>query len=304
MQDTGTVHRFGFASLADGYVAWSGRETETGPEVLKLQHVDDPSSRITVASDVHRWSVSADGSAWLWLRAINELGVGTLQSASFPDGVNTNDLLGSVFEYQQNAGGALVAMTESRDAVAIPDPIDEPDEQVMLDSGVGRVLTVSDQGHVALAKSTVGGVFNVFSVSRLDGSASCVLEMNGGVSLNAVHFSPAVGTVLWARSNSGKYDAFHSRIGDCSTVPFSPDVRVIGWVSGAHAVFIDGFDPDNNSGSLRFRKIGRDGEIHPDAPTLIADEVDTHVTWASDFLLYTISNGTEQDGIYVRAFGR
>ena len=30
--------------------------------------VGDLTSQITVASDVHAWNISADGSAWLWVR--------------------------------------------------------------------------------------------------------------------------------------------------------------------------------------------------------------------------------------------
>lgn len=304
LPDNASVHRLGFSALPDGYVAWSARETLDGPEVLKLQHHADASSLITVASDVHQWTVTPDGRKWLWLRAINELGVGTLETANFPDGSEPTVLLADVFDYELNASGALVATTEQRDAVAFPDPSGAPDASVLIDSGIGRVISVSDQGHIAYAKSTTGSVFNVFAVSSLDGSVSCVLEQNGGVSLNAIQFSPGVKSVLWARSNSGKFDAFHSRLGDCETAAFSPDVRVIGWVGGSNAVFIDTFDARSESGTLRFRRIGKDGSIHPDEPALIAENVDTHVTWAPDFVLYTVSAGSEADGLYVRAFGR
>jgi hypothetical protein len=239
----------------------------------------------------------------LWLRSINELGVGNLETASYPDGGDPALLLEKVFYYGMNRDDSLVAMTETRDVFSFIDPIGAPGQKVLIDSGVGTVISVSDQGHVAFAKSTVGGVYNLFAVSKLDGTRSCVLETNGGVSLNAVHFSPASPTVLWARKNSSQFDAFHSRLGDCVTVPFSPDVRVIGWVGG-NAVFIDDFDAANNSGSLRFRRIGRDGQVEPDEPTLIAEQVDTYLSWAEDFVLYTISTETDADGIYVRAFGR
>lgn len=111
--------------------------------------------------------------------------------------------------------------------------------------------------------------------------------------------------MLWAaRSSTGKFDGFHSRLGDCKTEPLSPEVVVLGWVGNGHAVFIDGYDPDTSSGTLRYRRASRNAELHPDPPTLIAERVDTYATWGDDFVLYTISADGDDDGMYVRTFGR
>jgi len=304
-EDNVTVHRFGFGALADGYVAWSSRETETGVEILKLSHVDDPKNPLVVAEDVHRWSVTDDGSSWLWLSATNDGAVGTLQIADFPDGSNPVDVLPGVIDYELTKGGSVVAETEQRTAVSIVDPSGAPEQQVVLGGEVERISALSDLGQVAFAKAPVPRDVTDFVLSSLDGERSCVLDTSGGVRLGAVHFSPGGDGVLWAAPSSatGKVDAYHSRLEGCETETLAPAVAVLGWVGPHHAVFIDEFDPDTVAGSLRYRKAGRDGRLHPDS-TLIAEEVDTYATWGSSFILYTISTGGEHDGMYVRAFGR
>ncbi len=303
--DNRTVHRFGFAALAGGYVGWSSRETENGPEVLKLQHVDDPDSQITVATDIHHWAVTDDGRSWLWMAGTNEGRVGTLQIAPFPGGADPVDLLGGVIDYKLTRKGSVVAETELHTAVSIVDPRGAPGGQVLLGNEIGKISALSDAGQIAFAKQPIGGQYTDFIISSLDGTRSCVLEKTGGVSLNAIHFAPGADGVLWAaRADTGAFDAFHSRLGDCSTERLSLDIVVIGWVGSGHAVFIDAYDPDTASGSLRYRKAGRDGTLHPDPPTLIAEHVDTYATWGDDFVLYTVSGRGDEDGMYVRTFGR
>jgi hypothetical protein len=300
--DSAKVHRFAFASPAPGYIAWSSRQTAEGPEILKVQHVDDPASQLTVATDVHEWNLSADGSAWLWLSAANELGIGTLQTALFPDGAYPTDVLFNVREYGLTRDGSLVSRTLDNEAISVPDPIGAPHEHVWLDSDVGKLVTLSDQGDVAYVKSTENGAITDLRVSSLDGARSCVLEPSANFSQKAIHFAPGSGTVLWARANTEGYDAYHSRLEDCSSVTLSPNVVVLGWIGSAHAIFIDDFDADSASGSLRYRRIGRDGTLHPEPATLIAEHVDTYATWGPDILLYTINAGSDADGAYVRAF--
>jgi hypothetical protein len=303
--DTQTVHRFGFAPVVGGYVAWSSRETPEGPELLKLQRVGEPASQTTVAADVHEWTVSDDGSQWFWLSAANELGFGTLQTASFPGGADPQDLLHGVFAYDHNRAGSVVALTHLRDAFSIPSPTAASGEQILIDSEVARIVSVSDQGHVAYAKRVAaGGVFHDVTVSSLDGTRSCPLETTSGAAFSAVTFAPGAESLLWARSSSEGAEAYHSRLFDCSSVALSPEVAVLGWMGPGHAVFIDDFDPQTSSGSLRFRKVGKDGEVHPEPPTLIAERASTYATWGPGVLLYTIGAGSDDSGLYVRAFGQ
>jgi hypothetical protein len=231
--------------------------------------------------------------------------VGTLQIAPFPGGADPVDLLGGVIDYKLTRKGSVVAETELHVAVSIVDPRGAPGKQVVLGDEIGKISALSEEGQIAFAKQPLGGPFTDFIISSLDGARSCVLERSGSVQLQAIHFAPGADGVLWAaRANTETFDAFHSRLGDCSTERLSPDIVVIGWVGSGHAVFIDEYDPDTASGSLRYRKSGRDGTLHPDPPTLIAEHVDTYATWGEDFILYTISGRGDEDGMYVRTFGR
>lgn len=302
LEDTPQVHRFGFGTLADGHVVWSSREEPDGPELLKLQRVGDDASRITVASDVHQWAVTGEGSGWLWVRETNDFGVGTLQAARFPEGDDPVDLLADVFTYELTPSGGTVAVTAARQAVAIADPIGAPHAQVPLDDDVGQVVSLSEGGHVAYTKGFKTGIYDLL-VSSLDGERSCVLETAGGFSPYVVAFSPGAETVLWARRNEERYDGYHSDVFGCRSAPLSPGVVELGWVGSGHAVFLDAFDPVTGSGSLRFRRAGKDGELHPDPPSLIAEQADGYAVWGPNYLLYTVSAGSDADGLYVRAFG-
>jgi hypothetical protein len=302
--DTQTVQRFSFGFPASGHVAWSSRETRDGVEVLKVRRVDDPEGQLTVATDVHKWKVAPDAAGWFWLSAANEYGVGTLQTASFPDGAERIDLLELVAAYYLDRNGTLVAQTRDRELVAFPNPVREPERQVRLDGDVASIVDLSDGGSIIYTKRFASTNVNELIVTSLDGTHSCVLETSDSVSFRSIQFSPRAGTVLWARSNdSGTYDAYHSRFGDCSTVALSPRIAVLGWVGHGNAVFIDDLDAATSTGSLRFHKVGKDGQVHPDPPTLIAEGVDTYATWGKDFLLYTVNGGGDSDGVYVRAFG-
>ncbi len=299
--DLGGVHRFSFGFPADGYVTWTTREDPEGPEILKLERVGEPESRITVASDVHAWDVSPDGTAWVWLRAADERGVGVLQVAPFPDGTDPRDLLADVWDYGLDRNGSLVTLTDTGDLTAFRDPMGAPDERLLIDSGVQALVTLGDQGHLAYAKHyTTADSVDLF-VSKLDGTEACTLETSVTVPARSVHFSPGTGTALWARANTDGYDAYHSRLADCSTDFVAPGVVVLGWMGHGNTVFMDDFDSPSSSGTLRFRGVGTNGKLNPTPPTLIAEHVDYDATFGSA-LIYTVNTGGDEDGLYVRGF--
>ena len=76
---------------------------------------------------------------------------------------------------------------------------------------------------------------------------------------------------------------------------------MLAWTKGGHAVFVDDFDPDHTTGSLRFQKTSQNAKLHADPPTLIAEQAGTIATIGPDLLLYVIQAGTDDDGAYVRA---
>jgi hypothetical protein len=79
-------YRTGFS--ADGvWLAWSARPAVGGLETLMVQKIGDPSTRVTVAQDVSRWTFSRDGKTIYWLKSFNYdplAPLGTLQSTPFP----------------------------------------------------------------------------------------------------------------------------------------------------------------------------------------------------------------------------
>jgi hypothetical protein len=299
--DTDQVHRFGFGAYLDGHVAWSSRATADGEEVLKLSRADAPANESTVASDVHKWQPSADGRSWSWLRATNGFGVGTLQTAPFPSGEPATDLLDGVYAFKANRSGSLVALTYERRAVSIPDPVAAPDEQVLLDGDVSKLVALSDQGHVAYAKSFVTDGVGDLVVSSLDGQLACGLEPSASVLLSSVFFSSTGKAAVFARSTADGFDAYHARLADCGSTRFASAVVMLAWLDARHAVFVDDFDPERATGSLRVQKLGHDDRLHPDAPTLIAEQAGTIATLGPGLLLYVIQAGTDDDGAYVRA---
>lgn len=303
LDDTSALTRFGLGSPVSGYIAWSSREELEGPEILNVREVSDPESRITVAVDVHRWDISADGSGWLWLSAVDQSGVGTLQSARFYDGAYPVDILENVVDYELDENGSVLAWTANGEMVSIPDPIGAPSIQVPIDGDVADIAAFGSSG-VAYTKRPAEPGVNDLRIASLDGTRSCLLQEGGSKSLRTVQFAPGAPVAIWARENADdQYDAEFARLADCTSVVLSPEIAMLGWVGRGHAVFVDQFDSNKGSGTLRYRKVGRNGELHPDPPTVIAEHADTYATWGPNFLLYTVTSGSDEDGMYVRAFG-
>ncbi len=314
--DRGGVPRFGygFPVVPGGdYVAWTSRETAAGPELLKLQRAGDPASQRLVASDVHDWDVSPDGSRWFWLSSIDASGVGTLQSASFPSGAGVADIATDVLRYDvAKASGSIATISATAGLTGILDPIFAPASQLALDTKVRALLGFSDQGHVAYTKHFVGTNLVDLLVAKVDGSGSCAADTTTSVPIASLHFSPNGEEALWARSKNeaftsgsglSTFDGLHTRLSDCSSMSFSDNVAALGWLSSRTALFIDEFDSEAGSGTMRARTLGGDAALDT-ANTLIATQVDSYALTgpAPGALAYTVNGSGDADGVYVRAF--
>jgi hypothetical protein len=304
--DRGGRQRFSFgfphASGVD-YLAWTSRATATGPEILKLQPVADAGARTVVASDVHGWDVSADGTRWLWLRAIDAFGVGTLQTAQFPDGGATTDVLANVIQYglPRASGDATVALTSAGTLFAIAEPAAAPASRLLLDAGVRMLFAFGAQGHVAFVKNVVGANFIDLHVRKPDGSGACAVDTSAGVPFASVHFAPDGGALLWAQRKTGGFDGHYTRLVDCASMPLAPDVVALGTI-GERILFMDGFDEASNTGTMRFRTVAADHALAATTPTLISAGVDSYAISgpAPGALVYTVNAGSADDGVYVR----
>jgi hypothetical protein len=298
---------FGFPGVGD-YVAWTSRETATGPEILKLQVAGDPGSKMTVASDVHGWDVSPDGTQWFWLSAIDSTGIGTLQTAPFPGGASPTDVLADAWQYGLLPAGrkTVVAVTRTGELVAIADPVAAPAAQVALDAPVQRILSFSGQGHVAYAKSFLGRSLVDLSVRKVDGTEACVVDPNTSTPFVSVHFSPDAGALVSARSKTGGFDGVYTRLSDCSVMPLAPDVVALTAVGDLGVVFKHQPDPTAPTGTMRFRRVAAGNLLHAETPMTIATHVDTYVLSGSapGALVYTVNGGGDADGVYIHPFGR
>jgi hypothetical protein len=306
--DRGGRQRFSFGFPRAGgvdYLAWTSRATATGPEMLTLQPVDDAGARMVVASDIHGWDVSADGTRWLWLRAIDSFGVGTLQTARFPDGNAPADVLADVIEYglPRASGNAAVALTSAGTLFAIAEPVTAPASRLLLDSGVRTLLAFGAQGHVALVKNFVGANFIDLHVRKPDGSGACAVDTSSGVPSASVHFAPDGGAMLWAQRKTGGFDGHYTRLADCASMPLAPDVVALGTIGG-RILFMDAFDESSNTGTMRFRNVAADHALSAAPPTLISAGVDTYAISgpAPGALVYTVNAASPADGLYVRGF--
>jgi hypothetical protein len=300
--DTADDLHFDVSFAAAGSLAFSARETPTGPEVLKLASLGSTEAPGTIATDVHEWSISPDGASWLWLSAVDPSGNGVLQAADFPGGTAPRTVLEDARQYALDQNGTLAALTGNGDFVSLSDPFGAPDAQRLIDSDVEALLATSDRGHIAYAKQFFAtSKLADLLVSKLDGSGTCTLDTTRSVPRNSVHFSPNGERALWALQTENRYDAYYTRLTDCSTTLLASDVVVLDWINDTTAIFIDDFDASTSSGSLRFRHVTASGALESGSAGLVARNVDWSTTMGPA-LLYTVHEGSAADGVYVRAF--
>jgi hypothetical protein len=249
------------------------------------------------------WNVSSDRARWYWLAAPDIDGIGTLQTASFPDGADPTDLLPSVFDYRLGAGDSLVALTAYGDVISIPDPVGAPEEQALVDQGAIALLEQSDQGLMAYAKSSEQQGLSDLYLSKLDGTPSCTLDTTMQVRPSHIRFSPDGAATLWALKKAVGYDAFYTRNADCRTELLTSNAEMLDWLGEDMLLIVDAYDRSNATGTLRYRKMRPDGRLDAAPATVIADHVDTNAITGGT-VLYTVNGSDDADGVYVRALER
>jgi hypothetical protein len=296
---------WGFPSGPGDHVAWTTRDGATGPETLKLQRAGDAASKTTIASDVHYWDVTPDGARWFWLSGTMGTGVGTLQTAPFPSGANPIDVHDEVSDYGvvQPDGRTIVALTKDGALVAIADP-SIPSGELVLDTQVKALSSISAAGHVAYVKTRFGATAGDLYLKKADGTAACVVEPTRQVPFRSVSFTPNDGAILWARSYGTGFDAHYTRLHDCNTMSVATGITLVESVGLERVLFADQFDDATGTASLRIRLVGNGNTLSAETPIPIADRVDTYAVTGPtpDTLVYTVNAGGENDGVYVRWF--
>jgi len=297
---------FGFPPGPGDNIVWTTRDGAGGPETLRMQRAGDPASKTTIASDVHHWNVSPDATRWFWLTGTKGTAIGTLQTAAFPTGANPTDVRAEVsedYDVVLSDAKTVVALTKDGTLVAIPDPLN-PASELVLDTQVKDLLSVSDAGHVAYVKTRLGNNSGDLYVRKADGSATCVVEATRPVPVRSVSFVPNAGAILWAHADTDGFEAHYTRLRDCNTMSVATDVTLVTSVGHERVLFADHFDDATASGTLRIRLVGNGNTLGTDAPIPIADHVDSYAIAGPnpDTLLYTVNSGGENDGVYVRWF--
>lgn len=298
---------YGYPNVPGDYVAWTTRESATGPETLKLVDAADLESKTTVAADVHDWSLSLDGRRWYWLAGIDAFGAGTLQTAPFPSGESPSDVSADVMQYAEvpGGGGNVVVRTRDAELVAIADPLDAPGERVTLDGGVLDLISVTNGGYVAYAKHFVGASSIDLFVTDATGERACELDTSVTVPLRSVFFSPDGDSALWARSNAtGGFDGYYTDLSRCESEPLAAEVVAIGFLGDDTVLLMNDFDSVLNAGALRVRRVDRDNRLRDEEPELVAEQADTYAIAdpGRRTLVYTVNGGGPEDGVYVRRF--
>ncbi|MES1171889.1 MAG: hypothetical protein ABUL77_01520 [Bacteroidota bacterium] len=316
--DGPTVQRFrvGFRPSGD-YVAWSSRAEPGGPEILKVQKVGDDSTRVTVASDVSRWSISPTGNHWFWLSQFNYntagMRSGTLQMAPFPAGTAPTTLLPNVGDFSVARNGSLVAramVNASRgDLKGIVDPVAAPTQIASIASGVIAVRGISPQGHVAYTKNvdTLFGFVDIH-VNKLDGTGTPCAVLTQLTGHPSVLFLPGSGGMVWARITNldssiddvFKYRESFTRLSDCSTSVVAADVGPRFGIAGDDAILAvqeyDGVD-----GTLRIQDVTGGTMVSAGQPALIHTRVDDYLPVATSpgAVIFTVNAGAAADGLYL-----
>jgi hypothetical protein len=309
--------RFRVGLSPDGeYFAWSSSATAGGVETLKTQKVGDPSTLITVATDVSRWLMSPDGSRWYWLSQFNYdtsgMRSGTLQMAPFPQGTAPVTLLSDVGDFSVTRAGAIVARTMVTKALgdlqAIPDPVGAPMNVTLLDTGVVGTVSIGPKGYVAYTKSydSILQVLDLY-VKNLDGNGmTCALTKT----MNAVRslfFLPGGGGVLWAQITNLATAAItdpldireaYTRLSDCNTVTVASKIGSFGIVGDSGVLIED--QVNGSDGTLSIQTVTDGATLGASPPVLIQTRVNnyTPVTTTPGVVLFTVAAGSPSDGLY------
>jgi hypothetical protein len=306
--------RFQVGLSPDGaYVAWSARPTPDGQETLKVQKIDDATTRQTIAANVSSWEISRDGTRWLWLRAFNYddlVPSGTLEIATFPGGADVSTLAPSVSNYQ-GAGDQGVLYRDNvvhtlGDLRLMPDRT-APATTTLVDQMVAAVLATSDDATTIVYTKTQTAVGNdVFAWSAAL-ATTCTVSAAPSASSTA-YLMAGNRVVVWAQENimTQIVSVAATPIASCATTTFGPNL--LRWLpfGDDRLVFLDDAEGGATTGILRATQVGDTAAT--DRGTALAAAVDSvyapvyaSVASATPAVLYTEGTPTPDAGLYIYA---
>ena len=307
--DNAVLEEFQVGFSPDGaYVAWSARPDPAGKETLKVQKVDDASTRQTVATDVSAWEISADGTSWLWLRAFNHddlVPSGTLELSTFPSGADVSTLAANVSNYEGVGTKGVLYRADVvhtlGDLRIMPDRA-APATTTLVDQMVANVLTVSDDASTVVYTKTITAVGNdVFVWSpALAGPCTVWATPSGG---NVARLMSANSVVVWKQGDvmTQIASAAATPIASCATTTFGTNLVRFLPFGDDRLVFLDDAPNDASTGILRVASVGALGVTDKGTPLQHdVDPVYAPLGPALPAVLYAVT-GTAADGLYIYA---
>ena len=286
------------------YVAWStnGLASSKG---LEVQKIGDPIAPLAVATNVSRWQMSGDGTAWLWLRSYTDdiiAPTGTLETAAFPAGTGVTTVATNIADFEPVGLKGLLYRADAADQVAelryAPDWT-QPATSILIDQGVRSVVARSaDASTIIYSKvSTAVGVDLYAWSSSL--TAPCTLTSTPAA-FSIANLMDADRVVVWAQRDiqSQAISGATTTLASCETKAFGPNLIQSMPAGDDRLLFIDGAPSGSISGTLRVALIAADGAPAEGTPLQTGVDV-VYAPVAPSAVLYTIAGS----GLYLYAGG-
>jgi hypothetical protein len=319
------LQRYEWDISPDGrYFAWSGRYDAAGTETLKVQKVGDPTSRVTVATDVSAWTISNDVAKWYWIKSFNynpDTPAGGLESAPFPAGTPSKALgskVGDYFQAGQSKGVILrsnivldATTQQSVGTLSLMPDRETPGTIQTLDTKVLALFDVNADGTKIMYtknEAVLGGVLPVFDlfIAKADGSPVCTLASSATAFADpsAPKFLSSGGLAVFGRINgiTGEGEGLYVNVAMCKATKFATEIYSWQPVGDEGFVYSDDLTAVNQIGETTLRFAQATNGALPASGTKIQTRAGLRfapVTPALDSVMYTIGSGTTLDGLYI-----
>jgi hypothetical protein len=311
--DPDGVTKSNFELSPDGQsVLWSSRATAKGPEILRMQTLNNAASKHVVANDVAQWTVAPDSKNWYWLSGFNYsttgMTSGTLQLAPYPAGTPPVTLATGVGDFTIAGSKGLVYRSGVRmglGALKVISDVADPDGTTkQLDTTVLRIWTLSQDGTAAMyskSADAAGQLVDMFLHST-DKTAACALASTP-VALGFGDLTSTSRNAAWVRvTDQNNTGAFYTAFDTCTSRKFATNILSLDPIADQGYVYLDEGDEMGTTGTLRYNQL-MNGQLSLTGQIVQREAQPTAaVLWpAHPAVVYTIASQGSTDGLYVNA---
>jgi hypothetical protein len=291
------------------WLAWSARPAPAAAEALKVQKIGDNASRLNVATNVSRWTISPDVQKWYYLRNfnydLNGAESGLLEMQTFPAGNDVATLASNVGDYSTAGVKGLLMRTGEAQFTGTLSYMADRDSPWTLQTFDTRVLGV-------IAQSTDGTAAVYTKDTSLDGLTDLYLRRTGmGVPCTLAAVTTAIpaadflgnnGLAVWARFNelTNVIEGVSTSSADCRTSLFASNIASWAPAGDQTLVYEDEFAPDgSDKATLRLAAV-TDAKV-PKGAVIAAEAsaVYAQLLPALPAVVYSVLAGTQADGLYI-----